>query len=249
MSKPLLTVSSISKSFGGVAAINQVEFNVQRGEIHALIGPNGAGKSTLIALLCGEVKPDGGQVEFEGQDITGLASHKLAARGLARSFQITSVFPDMTVLDNITLAVQVNSGHSFRFWTPARTETKLVEHAITYMHETGLNSRADTLVKTLSHGERRQLELAMALALEPKLILLDEPLAGMSPEESKQVIALLRLLKGNKSILLVEHDMNAVFELADRITVLLYGQVLASGSPDQIRANQDVNRAYLGETN
>jgi len=247
MNKPVLDINVLSKSFGGVKATDAVSLSVHKGELHALIGPNGAGKTTLISQLSGLLKPDSGTISFNGRDITCAPAHKLVKLGLVRSFQITSVFSNMSVLDNVALAVQANVGHSFRFWANAKKNSKLNRAAMRYLREVGLDSRAHIIASALSHGERRQLEIAMALAVEPELLLLDEPLAGMGPEESSDMIQLLKQLKGSKTILMVEHDMDAVFSLADRITVLVYGAVMATGTPEQIRANNNVSLAYLGD--
>ena len=247
MSEVILSVTNLSKRFGGVTATDQVNLTVTAGETHALIGPNGAGKTTLISQLSGLLKPDQGSIVFQGNDITGLPAHRFCEAGLARSFQITSVFQDFSLLDNIALAVQANQGHAFRFWANARKDPALRESARRWLNLVNLSDRADWLASEVSHGERRQLEIAMALATEPSLLLLDEPMAGMGQEESSEMIDILKSLRGDKSILLVEHDMDAVFALADRISVLVYGKVIASGSPDEIRSNSDVQRAYLGE--
>jgi branched-chain amino acid transport system ATP-binding protein len=220
---------------------------VAAGELHAIIGPNGAGKTTLITQLAGEITPDAGRVVFAGQDITRLPVPRRSALGLARSFQISSLFAEFTALDNVALAVQAHAGHSFRFWSPARQAVELREPARTALARVGLAARADTVVAALSHGEHRQLELAMALATKPRLLLLDEPMAGLGPEESARMVKLLRELKQEVTILLIEHDMAAVFALADRITVLVYGRVIASGTPAAIRENAEVRKAYLGE--
>ena len=247
MSEVILSVTNLSKRFGGVTATDQVNLTVTAGETHALIGPNGAGKTTLISQLSGLLKPDQGSIVFQGNDITGLPAHRFCEAGLARSFQITSVFQDFSLLDNIALAVQANQGHAFRFWANARKDPALRESARRWLNMVNLSDRAEWLASEVSHGERRQLEIAMALATEPSLLLLDEPMAGMGQEESSEMIDILKSLRGDKSILLVEHDMDAVFALADRISVLVYGKVIASGSPDEIRSNSDVQRAYLGE--
>lgn len=247
MSEVILSVTNLSKRFGGVTATDQVNLTVTAGETHALIGPNGAGKTTLISQLSGLLKPDQGSIVFKGNDITGLPAHRYCEAGLARSFQITSVFQDFSLLDNIALAVQANQGHAFRFWANARMDLALRDTAGKWLDMVNLSDRADWLASEVSHGERRQLEIAMALATEPSLLLLDEPMAGMGQEESSEMIDILKSLRGDKSILLVEHDMDAVFALADRISVLVYGKVIASGSPDEIRSNSDVQRAYLGE--
>ncbi len=246
VAEPLLQIRNLSKRFGGVLASDGISFEVPDGELHAVIGPNGAGKSTLIGQLAGEIRPDGGQIFFNGRDITRLPAHQRSALGLARSFQITSLFLDFTVLDNVALAVQAHAGHSFRFWQPARGEAKLRQPARAALARVGLESRADDLCASLSHGEHRQLEIAMALATGPRMFLLDEPMAGMGPEESARMVALLSELKREQTILLVEHDMDAVFRLADRITVLVDGRVIASGAPEDIRADTAVRAAYLG---
>ncbi len=247
MSEPLLQVGHLAKRFGGIVATDDVVLNVEEGELHAVIGPNGAGKTTLIAQLSGQLRPDAGRVRFAGNDIIALPVHRRSALGLARSFQITSLFLDFSVLDNVALAVQAHAGHSFRFWRNAREENDLRAPARAALARVGLSARADVPASALSHGEHRQLELAMALAGAPRLLLLDEPMAGLGPEESARMVAMLRALKSEVTILLVEHDMEAVFALADRITVLVYGRVIASGAPADIRANPQVRDAYLGE--
>jgi len=243
----LLEVEGLSKRFRGVTASDNVQFDVREGELHAIIGPNGAGKTTLINQLAGEVLPDSGCINFAGRDITVLPTYRRSALGLARSFQITSLFLDFTALDNVALAVQAHAGHSFRFWRNARRDRQLREPALAALKRVGLEGRRDILVSRLSHGEQRQLELAMALATEPRLLLLDEPMAGLGPKESHHMVALLRELKGALTILLIEHDMETVFSLAHRITVLVEGRAIASGAPATIRANPEVRRAYLGE--
>lgn len=247
MSEVLLKVDGLKKSFGGVVATDDVNLDVRLNEVHAIIGPNGAGKTTLITQLFGEQFPDAGNVYFKGKEITKLPIHKRSGIGLARSFQITSVFMDFSVLDNVALAVQAHSGHSFKFWKPASTQVQLRQGAMDALVQVGLEDRASRKASELSHGERRQLEIAMALATDPVFLLLDEPMAGMGAEESTQMVFLLKSLKKGRAILLVEHDMNAVFELADKISVLVYGKLIATGTPDEIRANQDVREAYLGE--
>jgi branched-chain amino acid transport system ATP-binding protein len=247
MSEPLLQVDHLAKRFGGIVATDDIALGVERGELHAVIGPNGAGKTTLIAQLSGQLTPDSGRIHFAGNDITALPMYRRSALGLARSFQITSLFLDLSVLDNVALAVQAHAGHSFRFWRDARLQAELREPARAALDRVGLGARADWRASALSHGEHRLLELAMALAGAPRMLLLDEPMAGLGPEESSAMVAMLRALKAELTILLVEHDMEAVFALADRITVLVYGRVIASGAPDDIRANADVREAYLGE--
>jgi branched-chain amino acid transport system ATP-binding protein len=247
MSDALLEVRGLSKAFGALLASDQVDIGVREGETHAVIGPNGAGKTTLIGQLAGELRPDAGQIRFAGEDITPLSAPARARKGLARSFQITSIFREYTALDNVALAVQAHAGHSFRFWRPARTDAALREPARAALEEVGLAARVDVIAANLAHGEQRQLEIAMALATGPRLLLLDEPVAGMGLDESKRMIRLLASLKGRKTIILVEHDMDAVFTLADRVSVLVYGRILATGTPEEIRANPEVRRAYLGE--
>jgi branched-chain amino acid transport system ATP-binding protein len=245
--EPLLEIDGLAKRFGGVVASDNIVLAVPQGELHAIIGPNGAGKTTLIGQLAGETAPDAGHIRFAGIDITALPAHRRSMLGLARSFQITSLFLDFTALDNVALAVQAHAGHSFRFWRNARRAKELREPARAALARVGLAERADAVVANLSHGEHRQLEIAMALATGPRMLLLDEPMAGMGPEESVRMVKTLRDLKQELTILLVEHDMEAVFALADRITVLVYGRVIASGTPAAIRANEDVRQAYLGE--
>jgi branched-chain amino acid transport system ATP-binding protein len=247
VAEPLLQIGSLTKRFGGVIASDGISLDVPKGELHAIIGPNGAGKTTLISQLAGEIHSDAGHVRFAGRDITALPTYRRSQYGLARSFQITSLFPDFTALDNVALAVQAHAGHSFRFWRNARKDRALREPAQAALARVGLTGRADVLVSRLSHGEHRQLEIAMALATRPLMLLLDEPMAGMGPDESARMVALLRELKRELTILLIEHDMEAVFALADRITVLVYGRIIASGTPEAIRANAEVRQAYLGE--
>jgi len=242
----LLHIDGLTKRFGGVVASDAITLAIQPGKLHAIIGPNGAGKSTLIGQLTGEIAPDSGRIHFAGRDITALPVHKRSALGLARSFQITSLFLDFTALDNVALAVQAHAGHSFAFWRNARTEAELREPARAVLAQVGLAHRADERCANLSHGEHRQLEIAMALATRPRMLLLDEPMAGMGPDESARMVAMLKGLKSTLTILLIEHDMEAVFALADRITVLVYGRVIASDVPAAIRANAEVRKAYLG---
>lgn len=246
MTEPLLSIQGLQKRFGGVRATDNVYLDVMPGEVHAIIGPNGAGKTTLIAQLSGQLASDAGRVLFSGRDITRLPAHQRAHVGIARSFQITSVFMDLTVHDNVALAVQAHNGHSFRLWRSARNDSALREPALDYLRTVALDDRSQWTVANLSHGERRQLEMAMALAGEPKLMLLDEPMAGMGTDETQKMVATLKALEG-QTMLLIEHDMDAVFALADRISVLVYGRVIATGTPEEIRLNEDVRRAYLGE--
>jgi branched-chain amino acid transport system ATP-binding protein len=218
MSDALLHVDGLCKSFGALRATDQVSFEVRQGETHAIIGPNGAGKTTLIGQLAGELKPDAGEIRFAGEDITPLPAPARARKGLARSFQITSIFPEHTALDNVALAVQAHDGHSFRFWRQARSDARLREPARAVLEEVGLAARGHVVAGDLAHGEQRQLEIAMALATAPRLLLLDEPVAGMAADESQRMIRFLGTLKGRKTIVLVEHDMDAVFTLADRLS-------------------------------
>jgi branched-chain amino acid transport system ATP-binding protein len=243
----LLQVENLAKRFGGIIATDDLTFGVLEGELHAVIGPNGAGKTTLIAQLAGERQPDSGRIRFADNDITSVPMHTRSALGLARTFQITSLFLNLSVLDNVALAVQAHAGHSFRFWRSARSEMELREPARVALDRVGLSARTHLPASALSHGEHRQIELAMALASRPRMLLLDEPMAGLGPEESARMVAMLRELKKELTILLVEHDMEAVFALADRITVLVYGRVIASGKPEEIRNNAQVRDAYLGE--
>jgi branched-chain amino acid transport system ATP-binding protein len=243
----LLQLDGLAKRFQGIVASDGISLAVRRGELHALIGPNGAGKTTLIAQLTGEVAPDSGSIRFADRDITALPTYRRSALGLARTFQITSLFLDFTALDNVALAVQAHAGHSFRFWRNARRDPALRKPALAALDRVGLTTRADMLASTPSHGEHRQLEIAMALAAQPRMLLLDEPLAGMGVEESGRMVRTLRALKRQLTILLVEHDMEAVFALADRITVLVNGRVIASGPPEAIRANAEVRSSYLGD--
>jgi len=243
----ILQVTGLVKRFGGLLATDHLSLSLERGEIHAVIGPNGAGKTTLINQLGGEILPDEGRIVFDGHDLTREPPHRRAMAGLGRSYQITSVFNDFSVLQNTALAVQAHAGHSFRFWRAAASESALTEPAMAALRQVGLLERAHTPVAVLAHGERRQLEIAMVLATGAKLLLLDEPMAGMSPVESEAVVALLKQLKGGCTILLVEHDMDAVFALADRITVLVYGRPVATGTPEEIRNHPEVREAYLGE--
>ena len=247
MTEPLLQVERLAKRFGGIVATDDLRLTVMPGELHALIGPNGAGKTTLIAQLSGQLVPDAGRIRFAGHDITALRPPRRSQLGLARSFQITSLFLDMSVLDNVSLAVQAHAGHSFRFWRPARAEKALREPARAALARVGLEARAEWPAAALSHGEHRLLELAMALAGKPRMLLLDEPMAGLGPEESARLVEMLAALKAEYTILLVEHDMEAVFALADRVTVLVYGRVIATGAPEEIRADAAVREAYLGE--
>ena len=247
MPEPILRLERLRKAYGALVVTDDVELAVAAGELHAIIGPNGAGKTSLIHQISGLAAPDSGRILFDGRDVTRLPMHERARRGLARSFQITSVLPGFSALENVALAVQARSGSSFRFFGQAAGERALNEPALACLDLVGLRERAALPAGRLSHGEKRQLELAVALATEPKLLLLDEPLAGTGHEEGARVVATLQRLKGRYTIALVEHDMEAVFALADRITVLVYGRVIASGAPAAVRANPEVRQAYLGE--
>lgn len=247
MTEPALALSGLRKRFGGLVVTDDLTMAIAPGELHAVIGPNGAGKTTLINIVSGLLAPDAGRVAFAGRDVTALPAHARARLGLARSFQITSVLAGFTALENVALAVQARAGSSFRFVGSAAAETALNEPAMAALAEVGLADRAHAPAGHLAHGEKRALELAIALAAEPKLLLLDEPMAGTGREETARLIAALQRLKGRFAILLVEHDMTAVFALADRISVMIYGRIIASGPPDAVRADPQVIAAYLGE--
>jgi len=247
MSDYLLRTESLVKRFGGLLVTDSVSIDVRPGELHAIIGPNGAGKTTLINQLSGELAANSGNVLFAGENVTALGIHQRARRGLLRSYQITSIFEGFTVLENTVLAAMGAKEHAFRFWKPMLARQDLVQIARQALEVTSLGELADTPAAELAYGQRRQLELAMALAAQPKVLLLDEPMAGMSAQESAGVVALLKRLKGSHTILLIEHDMDAVFALADRITVLVYGKAMFSGTPDQIRNHPEVKAVYLGD--
>jgi branched-chain amino acid transport system ATP-binding protein len=247
VAEPLLRVDRLVHRFGGVVATDNLSLEIERGELHAIIGPNGAGKTTLISQLIGQLRPSGGTIRFAGQDITHLPAWRRSQLGLARSFQITSLLKDFTAADNVALAAQARDGHSFRFWGKARKEGHLRDAARSALSRVRLEHRADAVVSELSHGEQRELELAVALATKPQLLLLDEPMAGLGATESARMVKLLADLRREVTIILVEHDMNAVFALADRITVLVYGRIIASDVPAAIRLNEEVKRAYLGD--
>ena len=243
-----LSIRGLVKRFGGVVATDQLDLDVRAGEIHAVIGPNGAGKSTLIHQVSGALLPDAGSIFFEGTDITRVPMHRRVAAGIARSFQVTRVFARLSVIDNVALAVQARSGSSFSFWRPAIGETAVFGEARALLARVGLAARASDAASALSHGEQRRLEVALAVATRARVLLLDEPMAGMDLAESAELVELLRGLRGESTLLLVEHDMDAVFRLADRISVLVYGRVIATGTPEAIRANDEVRRAYLGDS-
>ena len=242
-----LAVKGLVKRFGGLVATDHFELDVRPGEIHALIGPNGAGKTTLINQLSGELQPDEGSICLDGVEMVNQPVQWRALNGVARSYQITSVFSEFTVLQNVMLGVQGPSGGSFSFWHPVSRDRSLVEPALALLQQVGLADVAHRRVSSLAHGARRQLELAITMALQPKVMLLDEPMAGMSHQESQEMVTLLRSLKGRYSIVLVEHDMDAVFSLADRITVMVYGKPIVCGTADEIRNHPEVRAAYLGD--
>lgn len=243
----LLQVHGLVKRFGGLTATDQATLAVQAGEIHALIGPNGAGKTTLIQQLSGALAPDAGRIELAGEDITRLPMPQRVARGLVRSYQVTSIFGRLSVLDNLALAVRLPPGERLPFWRPARAERRRFEAAAEVAQRVGLEARLQQRAGALAHGEQRQLEVGLALATRPRLLLLDEPMAGMGADESQRMVALLQSLRAEVALLLVEHDMDAVFQLADRISTLVAGRVIATGTPQQIREHPEVRRAYLGD--
>jgi len=247
VAEPVLQLDNLSKNFGGLRVTDGVTLEIMPGEMHALIGPNGAGKTTLINQISGLLAPDEGRIFLAGRDVTQAEPYARATLGLARSFQITSVLPGFTALENVALAVQARSGSSYRFFGNAASERELVEPALAALSEVGLAARAHVVASQMSHGEKRALELAMALAMQPKLLLLDEPMAGTGPEETDKLVAVLGRLKDRFPMLLVEHDMQAVFALADRISVLIYGRILTTGMPDAVRDDPQVIAAYLGD--
>ena len=247
MADTVLATRSLTRHFGGLAAVNGVSLEAAMGQLHAVIGPNGAGKSTLINMLSGDLPPSSGSVTINGRDVTGYAAHQISRMGVGRSYQKTNVFDSFTAFENCRLAAQSRQKTSMRFFRPAARLQDVNRAALEALEQAGLASRAQSLASQLSHGEQRQLEIAMTLATRPTLLLLDEPLAGMGAEESASMVTLLKRLVRTHAILLVEHDMDAVFALADRLTVMVNGQVLASGSPTEIRASPAVQEAYLGE--
>ena len=244
---PVLSLHGLVKRFGGIAATDDVSMEVHANEVHAVIGPNGAGKTTLVAQVSGLLSPDAGRIQFNGADITRRSAAARSRLGLARTFQITSVFRQFTALENVALAVQAHSGHSYRFWGRASEQQAILDPAMAILEQLGLAARRDIPAGGMSHGEQRLLEIAIALATSPKLILLDEPTAGMGPDDAERVKQLLSNLRQRYAMLLIEHDMDAVFRLSDRVTVLVYGKPIASGPPAAIRDNEEVRRAYLGE--
>jgi len=243
----MLELRGVTKRFGGVVATDDVTLEIVRGEVHALIGPNGAGKTTLIGQISGALPTESGRILFKGTEVTNLPAHARVAAGLARSYQITSIFRRFSVLENLALAVQARSGSSFHFWRPVRAERALFDEARAIAADIGLAVRTDAVAATLAHGEQRALEVGLALATRPQLVLLDEPMAGMGPQDSRAMIALIERIRASVTVLLVEHDMDAVFRLANRISVLVNGRVIATGAPATIRADPDVRKAYLGE--
>ena len=247
MAAPLLEVHQLRKRFGGVVATDGVDLQVAAGEVHALIGPNGAGKTTLVAQLAGQLHPDGGRIVFGGADITEWTAHQRARHGLARSFQITRLFKSFSVLEHIALALQATAGASFGAWWPVSRERALWERARAQLSLFGLADRADALIDTLSHGQRRALEVGMAVAASPRLVLLDEPMAGMGPDESARMERLIARLAQQTTVLLIEHDVDAVFRLAHRVSVLVSGRIIASATPDDVRRDAQVIGAYLGQ--
>ncbi len=243
----MLVLERVLRRFGGLVATDEVSLEVRAGEVHALIGPNGAGKTTLVNLISGGLAPDAGTIRFDGRDVTRLTQHARVLAGLARSYQVTSIFRGFTVQENLALAVQARKGTSFSFWRPVARERALFDESGSLLADIGLEHKAHALAATLAHGEQRALEVGLALATNPRLLLLDEPMAGMGPEESQQVVALIERVRARVTVLLVEHDMDAVFRLANRISVLVGGRIIATGAPQEIRANAEVRRAYLGD--
>jgi branched-chain amino acid transport system ATP-binding protein len=243
----LLDVQGLHKRFGGIVASDGVSLQVRAGEVHALIGPNGAGKTTLVAQLAGQLAPDAGRIVFDGRDITGASAHQRARLGLARSFQITRLFVSFGVIEHIALALQAASGHSFGAWRPVSRETQWFERARALLPRLGLERQADAPIHTLSHGQRRALEVGMAIAAGPRLVLLDEPMAGLGADESPRMEALIDGLRHDAALLLIEHDVDAVFRLADRVSVLVSGRIIASGTPADVRRDAQVVAAYLGQ--
>ena len=247
MMAAILQVQHLVKQYGGLTATDDLNLELIPGELRAIIGPNGAGKTTLVSQLSGFVTPTSGKIIYKGKEITHEPPHTRAHMGIARTYQITSLIMEMTVLENVALAVQAVDGHSFRFFKPARSVKRIQEAAMEILAQVGLADKAQMKTSELSHGEHRNMELGVALAAKAELLLLDEPMAGLGPDETGKMVDLLNSLKGDHTILLIEHDMDAVFALADRISVLVYGHVIATGTPDEIRSNEKVQHAYLGE--
>ncbi|MBK8906915.1 MAG: ABC transporter ATP-binding protein [Rhodospirillales bacterium] len=242
-----LETSALSKSFGGVFAVREVSVAFAHGCVNAIIGPNGAGKTTLINLLSGDLKPSSGRIVYGGRDITALPPHRVSQLGIGRSYQITNIFPPFTVGRNVWLAAQSRLPSSLRFFRPAVRRRDVAERAERALVAAGLADSVDRIAGTISHGEQRQLEIAMLLATEPQVLLLDEPLAGMGPEEGVGIVRLIQGLRGDHCVVLIEHDMDAVFAVADRLTVMVGGAVLETGTPASIRASDTVRKAYLGD--
>ena len=247
MTRPILELHGLVKRYGALAATDDLDLTIHAGDIHAVIGPNGAGKTTLVHQISGAIQPDSGEIVFAGRRMNGLTMHERVAAGLARSYQITNIFNSLSVRDNLALAVQARRGSSMRFWRAAISEAELFAEAESIAGSIGLRARLDALAGNLSHGEQRRLELGLALATSPKLLLLDEPMAGMGHEESDDLVPLIASLRPAVALLLIEHDMDAVFRVADRISVLVAGRIIATGTPDEIRSNNEVKRAYLGD--
>ncbi len=243
----LLSIRGLVKRYGGLTVTDHVDLDIMPGELHAIIGPNGAGKTTLISQIVGEVISDSGDIQLLGKTLIGLGVARIAQAGIGRSYQITSVIQQFTVLENVILAVQGCRGHAYQFWTPAVECVELTSRADALIDLLGLSKGRDKYALELSYGQQRQLEIAMALAMEPKVLLLDEPMAGMGHGESAMMVQLLMKLKGKYGILLIEHDMDAVFSLADRISVLCYGKVIYCGDPTAVKSNPQVREAYLGD--
>jgi len=246
MADAILRVDRLGKSFGGLIATNNVTLEFERGQIHAIIGPNGAGKTTLINLLSGDLLPNDGTIHFNGRNITRLPPHKISQLGIGRSYQKTNIFAEFTCFENCWVAAQSRLKTSMRFFRNALHLQAVQERTVMALELCGLNSRRDSLASSMSYGEQRQLEIGMMLATEPELLLLDEPLAGMGSEESLQVIELLRCLAEKHTLILIEHDMDAVFSIADQLTVMVNGRILETGTVEQIRNSQAVQEAYLG---
>ena len=246
--RPILSVEGLNKSFGGIIATNNIHLQIEQGEIHAIIGPNGAGKTTLISQLSGDLNPDKGEIFFNGHSISNMPSNKRSLLGIARTFQITCLMLDMSVLDNVTLAVQAQNGHSYRFWSDARHNNQVIQTASKALEQVGLLDRENAKASDLSHGEHRQLEIAVALATQPKLLLLDEPMAGMNVEEKREMCRFI--LETNDqygtTIVLIEHDMGVVMDISDRVVVLDYGKIIGDGVPEEVRSSKAVIDAYLG---
>lgn len=249
MKQPILTVEKLSKHYGGILANTAIDFAAHVGEVHAVIGPNGAGKTTFLKQLVGSIQSDAGLIRLNGREVTGLAMHTRSQLGIASTYQLTSIFPSLSTLDNVALAAQAHNGHSFRFWKPYANCSSLNETAMHWLSLVGLSKRGSERADTLSHGEHRLLEIAMALATGPKVLLLDEPAAGLGVFESQALAVLLKQLKRSHALVLVEHDMDIVFDTADRITVLAQGHVIACDTPEMVRKSPRVKDAYLGTKN